>query len=1214
MKMWWEIFTFEIRYQLRRPIFYISAISFYLIAAALMASPAATAIQQLGGNVERNAPVLVFVFMAVFSVIGLFIVTAFVTNSVLRDYEHNTYPFFFTRPIRKVDFLTGRFAGSMTVSASLFLAVAAGMYTAQFVPGQDMANMGPHRIWPYIASWMLIALPNLLVMGACLFAIAVWKRKTIWTYLFVVVYMLLQDVVESIAGRMNNTMLASILEPTGLGAINSITRYWSGSEMNQAMPAFSGDILLNRLVWLALAFGIFVLAIWRFSYTDAASGTKSLIIKPKIDSADSKIKSEQQKLVQGPMPMSRQGFSARTLLSQWVGQTKLELKGVVKDVPFIILLIISLVFVFTFAWFVGQNRETPVWPLTHLMLKAIQMSMGTFLTVTMVFYGGELLWRERKLRVSDVYDALPVSNAVFLLSKLTTLIGIAILFLGSGVISTLLVQVIKGYSDFEPVLYIIGILSLFWPYALLAVVILFIQTLAGNKYLGFLLTILLIVYNKIAPSIGLEHDLLSYGSHPALPYSDMNAYGAYAEPFLWFNGFWSVVAVCLLIATSLLWVRGTPVKMKTRWRQAFGQWQGRTRQVSYAGMVLMAALGGWIIYNTVYLNDFLSIREVRQRAISYEEKYKQFENITLPDISLVKTEIDLYPESRSADIRGTYELINRGDRPIKLLPLTTKPMVFTGDILPFDGNLIVNDIGLPAHQLKITDDRLGFRVYELEQALEPGQSLQLSFNLSVKPEGFRQKGIDQRFVENGMFFANGNVFPALGYQPGRELHSPSARRKNGLPEPRPSKPIDDLSGRQSNYLEADWVRYETTISTSKEQTAIAPGRLQQEWTEGERRFFHYESEAPIVDLTVFMSGRYEVVRENWGEVELEIYHHPGHDWNIERMMQATRNTLEYASREFSPYPHTQLRIVEVPNYIGLTAMSLGGTIPFSESWGFTARMTDDALDSVTKVVAHEVAHQWWNHQLVPADVEGANFIAETMSEYTALMVLEKETSKADMQRHLRIDLDRYFRGRNREELHENPLTTVNDQPYLHYSKGNLAMYGVKDMLGEQNLNKALSSFIKDFRFTGAPYPTSQELLKHIRSVTAPDLQHQIEDTLERITLFDIRTTLADSQRTSQGKYRLQLGFEINKSQHDGHGNETEQSIDDLIDIIIYGKDETGGETLIHELTTRINTSENIIDIELTNKPGRVIIDPYFKLIDRIPDDNSRLVVELPGAD
>jgi len=1207
--MWWEIFTFEIRYQLRRPLFYISSIVFFLIATALMASPAAGALYVLGGGVERNAPALIFVYTAVFSIIGLFVVTAFVSSTVLRDFEQGTFPFFFTRPVRKFDYLFGRFAGSMLVSAVLFLAVAAGMFAAQFVPGQDLAGIGAYRIWPYVASWIIIALPNLLVMGACLFAIAIWKRRAMWTYLFVVLYMLLQDVVESIAGRMNNTLLGSLLEPTGLGALSSTTRYWTNTEMNLLVPAFSGELLLNRIVWLAIAALIFAWGCWRFSYTDAASGAKLRPQKLKTDPTPASVITAEKIKPAKSAPKARQRFSLKSHFLQWFGQTRVELKSVVHGVPFIILLLLSVIFVFTFAWFIGQNRATPVWPLSYLMLRAIQMSMGTFLTVTLIFYAGELLWKERSLRFSDVYDALPVPNSVFLLSKLAALLTIAVIFIGSGIVSTLLLQLFRGYTNIEPLLYLTGFLALFWPFALLAVMTLFIQVLTGNKYLGFLLTILVVVYRKIAPSIGLEHDLLRYGAHPPLLYSDISGYGPYAEPYLWFNAYWSIVAILLLMAASILWVRGTAVSTRTRFGAAVTLWQGGIRRASLLTLVVLMACGSWIIYNTVVLNEFVSSKEYRQRAALYEQKYRDYKDAVLPRITAVSTEIDLYPESRQLLVKGRYKLINETDTAIHLLPVTTKPRVFRGDILPFGGTVNIKRIGLPNNKLKISDDQLGFQVYELEQALEPGERIEMTFELSVESSGFKESGIDQRILNNGTFFANKNIFPALGYLPGRELQSPRLRRKHGLTGLSRTNPIDDLQAQQDNYLLADWVQYETTISTSARQTAIAPGRLVREWQEGDRRYFHYKTDTPIVNLTTFMSAEFEVIRDKHGDVELEIYYHPGHDWNLERMMRATSNTLDYAEREFSPYPHKQLRIVEVPNYIGLTAMSLGGTIPFSESWGFTSRISGDALDSVTKVIAHEVAHQWWNHQVVPANVQGASFISETLSEYTSLMVMEKETSDRDMQRHLRFELDRYFKGRNREQIGEMPLNLVEEQPYVYYSKGSLAIYGIKDMLGEQALNQALRQFLQANAFSGPPYPTSRELIDAIRSYVPEELETRLSDVLETITLFDIRLTNATSRKTEDGDYALEIQVDTRKMRADKKGVETDIPIDDPVDIVVYGEDDNGTETVLYKRSLHANSATRNLEIKLKARPVRVLIDPYFKLIDRIPDDNSRDVDE-----
>ena len=175
--------------------------------------------------------------------------------------------------------------------------------------------------------------------------------------------------------------------------------------------------------------------------------------------------------------------------------------------------------------------------------------------------------------------------------------------------------------------------------------------------------------------------------------------------------------------------------------------------------------------------------------------------------------------------------------------------------------------------------------------------------------------------------------------------------------------IDDAAARENHYItsESDWIDFETVVSTSPDQIALAPGYLQREWTEDGRRHFHYKMDAPILGLVAWLSADWQVARDRWNDVNIEIYHHRTHRYNVDRMIDAVKKSLDYLTGEFAPYQHRQVRIVEFPRYRGF-AQSLPNTIPYSESIGFIARLDEDddeAIDYVFYVTAHEVAHQWW---------------------------------------------------------------------------------------------------------------------------------------------------------------------------------------------------------------------------------------------------------------
>ena len=1201
--MWKEICRFEVKYHLRQPLFYIAAFALSLLALLLVSTGASEVFGKAPASAIRDAPAVIVGHLTIFSIIGLFVITAFVASSVLRDFELGTHPFFFTKPVRKFDYLMGRFAGSMAISLALFVLVTAAMAVGRFVPWQDAERLGPFSAVPYIYGLLVLVLPNLLVMGAVFFAVAAWSRRMLVTYLCVVAFLILQDVVEELTLTFKNAFLGSLLEPTGLVALETVTRYWTVAEYNVALPALTGPLLFNRLLWLSVGAVFLGLSFARFSYSRAAAG--SWWTRKKVSVAPAPEVAPEERI---SAPRAAQRFSFLTPWRQWLRQTRFETVTIFRGAPFIVLFVTTLVFVFTFATVIGQNRGVPVYPVTYLMLRAITVSMQMFLIVVVIFYGGELVWRERALGIAGVSDALPAPNWVFLGAKFTALVLVVAAFIAAGILSTVFVQLGSGFTHLEPGLYVRGFLVATYSFVLLAVLSVFVQVVSKNKFIGYLLLIVVLVGRRGAQILGFEHNLYRYGGHSPLPYSDMNGYGHYAEPYLWYSLYWGVGAAILLGLSALLWVRGAEIPLKDQLALARARWRGPVRAFLTVAAIGFASTGAYIYYNTNILNEYLPRAErVRQRA-SYEREYREYRDASLPRITAVRSEIDIYPDERRVEIRGSYRLENMGSEPIRTLPVSTVGRSDQHDYLPFRGTLRVNDLDLPGHRVVVSDDELGFYVYELDEALPPGATMELGFDVSVVSRGFKNHGMDQRIIANGTFFANKNLFPSLGYSRANELPSPRDRRRQGLPPVERTAAVDDDAARNRNYLDADWTTYETTISTSVDQIAIAPGYLEEEWSEGDRRYFRYKTDAPIVNLAVFLSADYQVARDNWNDVAIEVYYHADHPFNIEQLIETTKISLDYFTVHFGPYQHRQVRIIEVPNYIGLTAFSLASTIPFSESWGFILKVNRRDIDMVSYVTAHEVAHQWWNHQVIPADVQGATLISETLSQYSALMVMENMFGPAEVRRFLEFELDQYLDGRSREQVAEMPLVLVENQPYIHYHRGALIMYALKDYVGEDAINRALRRFLEATSFRGPPYTNSLQLLEYIRDEVPAELQYLIEDMFETITLFDSRVTEAGYRQLDDGRYRVTLRVTARKLRADGRGMETEIPIADWIDIGVFGDEEV---LFLEKL--RITEPDVCFEVLVDGLPVEAGIDPYNMLIDRVTSDNTTNVSEMPDS-
>ena len=413
----------------------------------------------------------------------------------------------------------------------------------------------------------------------------------------------------------------------------------------------------------------------------------------------------------------------------------------------------------------------------------------------------------------------------------------------------------------------------------------------------------------------------------------------------------------------------------------------------------------------------------------------------------------------------------------------------------------------------------------------------------------------------------------------------------------------DTIARRNTYISsfADWIDFEIKISTDEDQIAMAPGKLVSEKTENGRRHFHYKMDQKMLNFFNICSGKYEIYQDKWNNVDLSIYYHKGHDTNLERMMSALKDGLDYYTVNFSPYQFDQVRILEFPR--GSFAQSFANTIPFSEGVGFMQDSKKNDVDFTFYITAHEVAHQWWGHQVMEANVQGSAMLSETLAQYSTLMVMKEKFSEQQMQKFLRYELNRYLSGRTRESNKEQPIKYTEDQPYIHYRKGSLLMYALQDFIGEEQVNAALRDYIAEFAFKEAPYPTTTDLIGHFKAYTPDSLQYLITDLFETITLFENRTETATYKQLEDNQFEVNLLVNAKKYRADELGKETEIAFNDWIDIGLYGKNVAGKDSLLYLQKHLLVPGEQSINVRVSKKPVKAGVDPLNIMIDRNPSDN-----------
>jgi len=376
-----------------------------------------------------------------------------------------------------------------------------------------------------------------------------------------------------------------------------------------------------------------------------------------------------------------------------------------------------------------------------------------------------------------------------------------------------------------------------------------------------------------------------------------------------------------------------------------------------------------------------------------------------------------------------------------------------------------------------------------------------------------------------------------------------------------------------------------------------------EWQQNGRRYFEYTmGSTRIQDFFSYISGNFAVKHDNWNGVRLEIYYLPSHTYDLDKMLGASKAGLDYYTKNYGPYQFDQFRVIEFPRYRGF-AQSFPNTVPYSESIGFIGRLErPEDIDYTWFVTAHELAHQWWGHQLVGGLEKGSNMMSESLAEYSALRVMQHKYGDAHMRRFLKHELDGYLRGRAGEVRHESPLVLVQNEPYVWYQKGSMAFYALSDAIGEDKLNAALKSFLDKWKMNGPPYPDTRGLMDELRKQTPPDLQYMITDMFETITLYDNKAVSAKVEPTADHKYKVTLVVDARKMRANGDGAETEIPIHDLIEVGVF-KGKKDSEEPLHTEKVWITQPRTTFTFVVNEPPTRAAIDPYSKLIDRNPEDN-----------
>lgn len=377
-----------------------------------------------------------------------------------------------------------------------------------------------------------------------------------------------------------------------------------------------------------------------------------------------------------------------------------------------------------------------------------------------------------------------------------------------------------------------------------------------------------------------------FGPSPA-QYSGMNGYGHHLERFYASGLYWTALAT-LLVLVADAWTRHDG-PARRRWRLP-----ASVLNLGMPTLVIWIATGCWISLNAV---------EPRANESDWRQEHEQRARSGVPHVVAWGIAVDIHPVRRRLESRGSALLANGGAESARELTL----------FVPRGAQ--VARIDIPNTSLLEANPGLGRYRYAFARPLRPRERVRMHFELAWEEGGFGP-GERARIIENGTFLESGDVVPSFG------------------PDPEPA----------GEALPATRIR--TVIGTSLDQVAIGPGTLVREWKENARRYFEYVRSPRASRLAsgrsrssfAIHSGRYAVARGHWNDATIEVFHHPGHERNVDAMFRCARETLEKLTPGSSLDPGALLRVIEFP-YAG-EARVFPDSILFSEQREFAYDVRD----------------------------------------------------------------------------------------------------------------------------------------------------------------------------------------------------------------------------------------------------------------------------------
>ncbi|PKV49237.1 ABC-type transport system involved in multi-copper enzyme maturation permease subunit [Aquimarina sp. MAR_2010_214] len=999
-------------------------------------------------GVLMNAPAIIYQNYAGLGML-MVIIIAIVTGGVLyKDIQHKTAQWMYSMPVNEKQFFVGRYLAAFLYLMILGTGMFVGMLLVPYSGIGEAHRFGPVPIGQMFHAILFFYIPNVLVYVSLIFASIVFSKRMAVGYLASFVLVILFVVMQVSYEGGGGSLIYFYLDPSGYVSVENYMDYLTTAQKNTEYIKITGYVLANRLIWIGVALFLFILAYRKFSFKDFVNAGSSTKTKIKVIDAPNKAKSS-------ILPKVNISQTFKDFVIKLFRLSKLELLNIVRPTSFKIILFVMILMIllqnllFNTSYYIGNEM-----PLTSNMT-FFRLPWGVFITMLLMIWSGELFFKEKTVKIWQITDALPVPVWVTQVSKLIATYALALILCLGFVVVGMFSQIIEGgFSLIDLKQYAIDILGFrlgFVNFVFQISLVFFIAGLTGNRFLTHILTVGYFLINIISFDMGLFEQIRhGYALVPGIEdFSEVSGYGILSKSAYWFAAMWALLATTFVLLGVLFWHRGVGKKW---YRKLMGNQLSIGSKI--ATILFFAGFIGVQFYlnQQIYANGNFTLSEAQEALdADYEKNYKYIAKKSQPKYEKVDLIMDYYPDIRKVNYQVNIKLTNKN---VDTLFLTFKDFI------------TIHKIALNGKDLQKVSEDIDHHIigYLVPKATQKDSLLTLNLQATKQYIGLSQSELQPDITKNGSFAPIKEFLPVIGYDSDIELTENRKRQDNGLEKlgSRMANTDDKKALSQNVYSpDANRLTGSIIISTSLEQTAIAPGEIVKSWKENERNFYKYVIDSLLpFNWCVGTANYNNYVQDNYGGIKYQIYADAKHHFNISFYQDAIKKSITYYQSVFQGFSPKELRFYEINKWNDEDFYAFANVIAISEKEGWFANtkyMAEKAY--IYQTVAAQMAKLWLNNHMEIANVQGADMLRVAIPEALALSFVENALGKEAIEHIIKKKKDKYGKDRNNEPNVEQPLIYADGIEYLEANKGAIKLYNLSKEIGDDLFNKTIIEYL-----------------------------------------------------------------------------------------------------------------------------------------------------------